>query len=103
MVQLTWDSMGANANYHLYSGSGAAMQDAQLEDEAAIPVNWYNWMPPGDGSSVWLAVKGILPNGKETRFSTAVRVDAPPPSAPAANVAPAAPAATPAVPAAPKP
>jgi len=87
MLQLTWDSLGDGVTYHLYSSANQNMQDAQSEDDAPIPVNWYNWMPPADGSYVWLAVKGIGHNGKLTAFSNAIRIDLP-----VGTVAPATPA-----------
>jgi hypothetical protein len=74
LIRLTWDKRTANETYHLYSATREDLSDARREEDAAIPVNWYNWMPPENPAKLFLAVTRTPPGGEESRLSRPYRV-----------------------------
>ena len=78
-VYLSWDANNPAQQYVLYSSKSQDMADAHPENDTLLTTNWTDWIPNADQTSIWLAVRGVLHNGRRTRLSVPVHVEVTPP------------------------
>jgi hypothetical protein len=67
-LELTWDSLGENYRYRLYSAASATMADAQPETDGPILAPYVTWLPRREADTMWVAVTSLDPQGHESAF-----------------------------------
>ena len=78
-LELRWDSLGDGYVYRLYVADNSTMQNAQPVSEHLVQATNMAWTPDDGVHTVWVAVKGISDQGRETPFSRPLLVRLPNP------------------------
>jgi len=68
-LELRWDSLGEGYVYRLYAAADSSLQNAQPISEQPVQASNMTWVPNDGVQTVWLAVKGINQQGRQTAFS----------------------------------
>ena|ERR1700687_2583681 len=77
VLELHWDELGGGYRYRVYAAASPGLQDAQPLSENPIQASHMIWMPDNGIQEIWVSVKGVSAQGRETNFSRPVLVQLP--------------------------
>ena len=76
-LEFYWDPIGQEYSYRLYADENPQFRHPQPLSEDSIQGTDMTWLPDDHVQEIWVAMKGIDPQGRETAFSRPLLVQLP--------------------------